>query len=49
MKVDKQELGRTICASCKKGKLVSAPMWNNTATYWYCILCGHINRWIRNR
>lgn len=41
------ELGRTTCASCREGKLVSATMWEGTARYWYCAKCGWINRWVR--
>ncbi len=42
-----QELGKTICASCREGRLVAATMWEGAARYWYCVACGWINRWVR--
>lgn len=42
----KQELGRTVCASCERGKLAKVEMWQGTAWRWVCEECGHTNRWI---
>jgi hypothetical protein len=44
---DRHELGKTICASCREGRLANATMWQGTARYWYCVACGWINRWTR--
>lgn len=47
--VQKHDLGRTICASCQVGKLVSRLIWGGEAVLWYCPQCGHHNRWNRNK
>jgi hypothetical protein len=46
--VSKWELGRTVCAACKIGKLVKKPIWDGEAVAFVCAECGHVNRWLRD-